>query len=294
MEPFKPRAGKTTPDIPDGFLSPSDSVEQYYGGDAQGFTQLRDNLRQAKLPSGLVPIGGGQIVKIAPIEWEDTRAIDCLKAGYIRFLDSSAHPLAKPWAARIAIRNPELFEQERGEFIEETLLRPRMELKYLINIARGALDIGDWPLPPPWDQRFRTLKDYIEVGELRAFTQNNIVDPTALVARQDISKLSATHTELDWLRAFCDQWAEVQGAAGSINAMGEGAENVSLNSAKTACKVWLGENSAPPNQKDKTKNGYRTEAIEKFGGLSVRGFNSAWDESADPSWSKPGRTGKKS
>jgi hypothetical protein len=54
------------------------------------------------------------------------------------------------------------------------------------------------------------------------------------------------------------------------------------------CEVWLREQVRVDGTKSQTKERYRTEAIAKFTGLSVRSFDRVWDKTVPPSWKQSG------
>jgi hypothetical protein len=94
---------------------------------------------------------------------------------------------------------------------DPNLQQDRLRLKWVINIARGAL-LKDWELDPLWNARFVRLSNAIEDGDLRVrqdsrrpgvykFAFATLVDLWAFV-----SKFPAERS-LDWLRKFCLRWA---------------------------------------------------------------------------------------
>ena len=69
-----------------------------------------------------------------------------------------------------------------------------------------------------------------------------------------------------------------------------------LISAERDCRGWL-EGLMRNGPKEKAKEEYRTEALNRFSGLSIRSFESAWKQAITNTgkveWSRPGRRSKR-
>ena len=65
------------------------------------------------------------------------------------------------------------------------LRRESLELKWLINLARGAPD-KDWPPDDEWTDIFRDLKDAIDRGELAAAVRGEVAFKWSSVRLADL------------------------------------------------------------------------------------------------------------
>ena len=119
----------------------------------------------------------------------------------------------------------------RGEFLE---------LKPLINLARGAHPTRDWPPPNEWRAPFRNLKAAIDAGELLATLRASRADKSAVVKLTDLWAFLTkperrNDTSWDWACAFCHRWADTRGESlpdpEKSRATTIGAEN--------QCREWL-------------------------------------------------------
>lgn len=108
----------------------------------------------------------------------------------------------------------------------EEFLRHRrsIELQRLINLARDADNLQEWPFPPKipeaslsdddrmWLARFLELKSAIRRHELTADDRGK-VNRTVACRLEDLWLLTQTDNVADWewLREFCKKWADLRG-----------------------------------------------------------------------------------
>ena len=87
------------------------------------------------------------------------------------------------------------------------LAQDRLELKIVINIARGTLPT-DWPPREEWLARFRTLKAVVDAGELSATLRGLSANKSAVVRLTDLRAFVASHpgAEWNWLSEFYQRW----------------------------------------------------------------------------------------
>ena len=166
------------------------------------------------------------------------------------------------------------------------LARTRLELKKIINIARGA-PINAWPPKEEWEIRFKMLKDAIEDRDLPAklaplaprHSSVRLDDVWAFLEKQP------PHPKWDWLHEFCEVWSKESGVALD-------AQQISTIAAENRCKDWLVGLMSNDGAPDRLKSAYRFEAKSEFG-VGTRAFDRAWQnaiaETGNSAWSNPGR-----
>ena len=98
---------------------------------------------------------------------------------------------------------------------DEWLCGEFLELKPLINLARGAHPTHDWNSLGEWVPRLRNLKAAIDAGELPGTLRGTRADKSAVVRLKDLWAFLTkpdrrNDASWDWTRDFCHRWAEVR------------------------------------------------------------------------------------
>jgi hypothetical protein len=97
----------------------------------------------------------------------------------------------------------------------EWLSRDRLELKFIINIARGAR-LEDWEpaYGGEWHRRFEDLKAVIDAEELAATLRGDFANKSAVIKLSDLWQFFCDNRgspSWQWLDGFCRRWSKVTG-----------------------------------------------------------------------------------
>ena len=168
----------------------------------------------------------------------------------------------------------------------------------LINVARGADSIEDWPFPPfvpedtlsdddrMWMDRFLDLKNTIKRLHLPATnTPNGEVYRNSSLVLEDYWRLTqmAKGPELDWLREICSDWADLLNVDLALH--GETPSDV---------EIWMEEEIRKAKEAgiryDRRK--LWEMAAEKFGRRIPQSTIDELKMKIAPDWSAPGRPKK--
>lgn len=151
------------------------------------------------------------------------------------------------------------------------------------NLKRVCQSLGKQDVPWPDEEIGFELQ--LQIGDLQ-IERDRIADMSAKNISEESEKrrlLKEIDSEIAELQAEFDRVLPADEAVGT--------NRRNIARAEKDCKSWLVEHMR--NAPKKPKRDYTSEAIHKFAGLSVRGFDRAWgnaiNESETTLWSKPGR-----